>query len=275
VFKWDPNSVLHGVFLEKLAGRLRMTRLLSGFLDAYDFTEEAASGGSRHDHVSPSAKAVGLSAEEGAGNIIYHRTEFAPKTIVAYFKFDLDQLRGYGLPPDAGDLLLALGLLKVRRLLGRGFKPRSNCDLKMVAEDICVTGPKGFTVPAESDLLSILKRQIGACRAAGLFATPPVTNLTWSKPQKTEVVKITLPTGIVVPASLRQEPLTSRVEVKETGRGKTKKIQMIIKDGLDADLVADLKAAFENDPRVTELLDKHLVEAEEAEGTTEDEEDGE
>src|SRR5579883_473157 len=65
VFKWDPNSVLHGVFLEKLAGRLRMTRVLSGFIDAYDFTEDAPSGGSKLDPVLPSGKPVGLGTEDG------------------------------------------------------------------------------------------------------------------------------------------------------------------------------------------------------------------
>ena len=275
VFKWDPNSVLHGVFLEKLAGRLRMTRLLSGFLDAYDFTEEVPAHGSKHDHVSPSAKAVGLSAEEGAGNVPFHGTQFAPKSIIAYFKIDLDQLRGYGLPQEAQDLLIALGLLKVRRLLGRGFKPRSNCDLVMVSEDLCVTGPTGFVVPPESDLLSIVTRRKEACCEAGLFADPAVIELKWAKPQKSEVVKITLPTGITAPASLSQDPLASRVEVKETGRAKAKKLQLTIKDGLDADLVATLKAAFDNDAGVSALLDEQLAKAEEASADKAEDEEGE
>ncbi len=272
VFKWDPNSVLHGVFLEKLAGRLRMTRLLSGFLDAYDFPEEVPAHGSKHDHVSPSAKAVGLSAEEGAGNVPFHGTQFAPKSIIAYFKIDLDQLRGYGLPQDAQDLLIALGLLKVRRLLGRGFKPRSNCDLVMKGKDLCVTAPAGFVVPPEKDLLSVIEDRKEACQKAGLFAAPAVTNLTWAKPQKAEVVKLKLPPGIAAPASLSQDPLASRVEVKQTGPAKAKKLQLNIKDGLDADLVATLKAAFDN-PAVSALLDEELAKAEEASADKTDDEE--
>src|SRR5438034_7051311 len=55
VFKYDANGVLHGVFLAKkdlAGGRLRMPRLLSGFIEASE-VQDAASGGVKNDHVNP------------------------------------------------------------------------------------------------------------------------------------------------------------------------------------------------------------------------------
>src|SRR5438132_4339435 len=66
VFKYDANAVLHGVFLAKselAGGRLRMPRLLSGFIEAVD-VQDAASGGVKNDHVDPSGDPA-----RGFGNV--------------------------------------------------------------------------------------------------------------------------------------------------------------------------------------------------------------
>jgi CRISPR-associated protein Csb1 len=69
VFRLDTNAVLHGLFLAKpdlAGGRLRMSRILSGFFEALD-VQDAASGGVKNDHVSPGKDtAAGLDASSGS-----------------------------------------------------------------------------------------------------------------------------------------------------------------------------------------------------------------
>jgi len=54
--KHDPNSLVHGLFLTKINGRLRFPRILSAFIEASDI-RRADSGGVKFDRVMPSAKA--------------------------------------------------------------------------------------------------------------------------------------------------------------------------------------------------------------------------
>jgi CRISPR-associated protein Csb1 len=135
VFKVDTGSVLHGVFLEKVAGRLRLQRLLSSFIEA-ESVETVASGGVKLDRVNPSVEG---GAKEGYGNVPYARTEFAAKRIVAYFNFDLAAMRGYGLGDNAERLLVALALYKVLRFLNEGARLRTACDLE--AKNLTATRP--------------------------------------------------------------------------------------------------------------------------------------
>jgi CRISPR-associated protein Csb1 len=273
VFKRDINAVIHGVFLEKVAGRLRMTRLLSGFIDAYQI-EPAHSGGVKNDHLLPSPKALGLNAEQGFGNVPYPRTDFSPKQIIGAFKLDLDQLRGYGLGSTAEELLIALSLLKVRRLLGRGFKPRANCDLTLGGREIRVELPKGFVVPNEDVLLGIITRTMAACQQdeATRFVTPAPTCLTWAKAEKETTIEIKLPSGVTVPAPLRSEPHTKHLEFKETGK-KKKTNTLIFKEGWTPDTLAAVRQSFADNSQVVQLLDAKF--AEEAEEADADPEDGE
>lgn len=181
VFRYDPGSLLHGVFLEKLDGRARLQRCLSGFIEAQD-TRTADSGGVKNDRVAPSPKALkqlGLSvgAQEGFGNVPFHRTEYTAKRIVAYFSLDLAQIRAYRLGDDAEQFLVLLALWKVRRFLDIGLRLRTACDLDPV-DDIKVTRPRdGFTVPITAELEEALAPVIVACTNQDLFASPHVTDL--------------------------------------------------------------------------------------------------
>ena len=97
-FKYDPNSLVHGVFLEKIAGRLRHPRALSAFIEASG-VGRADSGGVKFDRVLPKPSVANVAAKDGYGNVPFHRTEFTAKSIIAFFSLDLAQVRGYGLPP--------------------------------------------------------------------------------------------------------------------------------------------------------------------------------
>ena len=183
-FRFDPGSVLHGVFLEKLAGVARLQRCLSGFIEARG-ANVADSGGVKNDRIAPSPAAlreIGLSvgAAEGFGNVPFHRTEYTAEKITAYFNLDLVQIRAYGLGDSAERFLITLALWKIRKFLETGLRLRTACDLD--AGDLEVTRPKeAFAVPSLTELESDLPGLIQACASDDLFANPPVTQLTFNR----------------------------------------------------------------------------------------------
>jgi CRISPR-associated protein Csb1 len=178
IFKYDANAVVHGVFLAKkdlAGGRLRLPRLLTGFIEACDI-RAAESGGVKNDRVDPSGD-----TKQGFGNVPFPRTEFTAGEIKAYFNLDLALLHGYGLPDEATRLLISLSLFKVCRFLSTGLRLRTACDLEIDGE-LIVTRPKSFTIPAEDALLKECTELIAKCKSQ--FADPAITEVEW-KPGKT------------------------------------------------------------------------------------------
>lgn len=175
VFYLDPNAVLHGVFLEKLLGTARLTRVISAFIEATD-SNAAESGGVKNDRVDPSGKSFG-GAAKGFGNVPFARTEYTAKKIVAYFSVDTTLLRSYNLGADAERLLVALALWKIRRLLEIGGRLRTACDLEPMEEldSLRASRPKDWQPPSLGDLERVIRESIGRCASAGLFAAPPKT----------------------------------------------------------------------------------------------------
>ena len=193
IFKYDPNAVVHGVFIAKgelAGGRLRLPRFLGGFIEAAD-VRVTESGGVKNDRVSPGKVDGGQTSKEGFGNVPFHRTEFTAREIKAYFNLDLALLRGYGLGEAAEHLLLALSLFKIRRFLSTGLRLRTACDLE-VDGAISVGRPQGFALPDETSLLTECKQLIARCNADGLFSNPPVTEVEW-KPVKKKKGEKTAP----------------------------------------------------------------------------------
>lgn len=180
LFKYDPNSLVHGIFLEKVGGVVRLPRALSSFIEAKNVTV-AANGGVKVDRVQPASTGDSTTygkAADGYGNVPYHRDEFTGD-ITAYFNLDLALLRGYGLGDAAMDLLVALALFKVRALLRNGLRLRTACDLTPTGA-IRVTRPEaGFTLPDLHQLEELLPGFIQAAESG--FAQPRVTEVTYSK----------------------------------------------------------------------------------------------
>lgn len=177
---YDPNSLLHGVFMANLEdGRVRLPRALTGFIEAED-VREAASGGVKNNPLDPTGKIRAKNYDKDVySNVPYPRMEYTARRIVVYFNFDLALLNGYGLDADARELLIALGLYKIRRFLSTGLRLRTACDLDLVPDsDIKVASPKDFTLPTEKELLERVKAGITICAEKKLFAQPPVTELT-------------------------------------------------------------------------------------------------
>jgi CRISPR-associated protein Csb1 len=175
LLKYDPNSLLHGVFLESIAGVIRAPRALSGFIEARD-VRPASSGGVKNDRAS--GKFEGGGAAAGYGNVPFSRDEFTAEEIIAYFNLDLAQIRAYGLGAQAEQLLIALALFKIRKFLGEGLRLRTACDLDL--KSLEVTRPKdGFVVPEFLDLATGLPDLIKAVAAKGQLANPSITTVTW------------------------------------------------------------------------------------------------
>lgn len=170
LFRYDPSSVLHGVFLPSIDGRIRLKRLLSSFIEAKD-VHYVESGGVKNDRLDPKGNTA-----LGYGNVPFSRTEFAAKEIMAYFDLDCVQLRAYGLPQAASELLVSMALYKIRRFLEEGLRLRTACQL-----DLAQGFPEGL--PSLGELASRVKDSVTRCQDAGLFASPVVTNLQWTKGQ--------------------------------------------------------------------------------------------
>lgn len=194
LFKYDPSSVLHGVFMAQIRGTARLRRCVSAFVEATD-VEAAVSGGVKNDRVFPShrggedaIKAAGrgkrlegrISDAEGFGNVPYSRTNiYSAKTITAYFNLDLSQIRAYGLGESAERLLTVLALWKIRKVLETGLRFRTDCDLIQVGE--LKVGSGGVSeIPETAALESELPKLLRACDTEGLFAQPPVTKVTFA-----------------------------------------------------------------------------------------------
>lgn len=166
VFKLDAGSVLHGVFLEKVAGRLRLQRLLSAFIESEGVTT-AASGGVKLDAVDPKGDAA-----KGFGNVPFARTEFVAEKTTAFFNLDLATMHGYGLGENAEKLLVALSLFKIIRFLNNGLRLRTACDFDL--EKFTVTRPKNLTIEDTDTLLAEIEAQLPNLIAACQFGEQPL-----------------------------------------------------------------------------------------------------
>lgn len=174
LLKYDPNSLLHGIFLESIAGVLRSPRALSGFIEA-EGVNVVASGGVKNDRLGASG-GEGAS-KKGFGNVPYARDEFTAEAITAYFNLDLAQIRGFGLGETAEKLLITLSIYKILRFLSAGLRLRTACDLE--TQQLVVTRPTSLHLPQLLDLEKALPGLIAAVAKEGKFAKPAVTVAEW------------------------------------------------------------------------------------------------
>jgi CRISPR-associated protein Csb1 len=172
--KYDLNSLLHGIFLEKMSGVSRIARSLSGFIEAKNI-EVVRMGGVKNDRVDATGKGDDKGgAKEGFGNVPYYREEYAAETITAYFSLDLAQIRSYRLGGAVEDLLIAIALYKIQAFLDRGLRLRTACDLELV-DALVVKKPNGYKLPTLAELEKGMPGLVKA--AADVFADPVVTVL--------------------------------------------------------------------------------------------------
>jgi CRISPR-associated protein Csb1 len=170
LLKYDVNSLIHGVFLEEIGGRLRIPRALSAFIEAENI-RPVQSGGVKFSRVDPKEKG-------GRGNVPFPRTEYTAESIKAYFNLDLSLIRGFCLPKEAEELLISLSLYKVQRFMRDGLRLRTACDLEC-PNGPEVTRPEGITIPADEEIEPYLRQRIEACAGMGCFVSPSITTISF------------------------------------------------------------------------------------------------
>jgi CRISPR-associated protein Csb1 len=178
ILKYDPNSLLHGFFLESIAGVIRSPRALSGFIEAGNVTV-AASGGVKNDRVDSSQKEQG-GAKEGYGNVPFARDEFAGD-LTAYFNLDLAQIRGFGFGDEIERMLVLIALYKIQAVLERGLRLRTACDLEVTK--LTVKRPQEFVLINLSELEQEVKAAVAADAVTKCFIPSRITEVTW-QPKK-------------------------------------------------------------------------------------------
>lgn len=137
VFALDPLSLLHGVFFAqgKWPWQPKISRAVSAFIEA-EGVSSAVSGGVKKDSVNNNLDpTAGRTSDRGYGMVPHHRTEYTADKMTLFVVIDEQQIRSYGLPESATELLLALADWEVAMLLDGGLRLRTACDLKVVGVD--------------------------------------------------------------------------------------------------------------------------------------------
>ena len=171
LLEFDINSLIHGIFLEEIAGVIRLPRTLSAFIEASD-SRVATSGGVKLNRVDPSKKG-------GEGNVPFPRDEWVARNITAYFNLDLRQIRAFGLGTKIERLLILLALFKIRKFLSEGLRLRTACDFDVVS--IGGKRPEGFELPCLDELEAEIPRIIQDVKSKSNFWENPVLEVTYRK----------------------------------------------------------------------------------------------
>lgn len=182
LFKYDPFSLIHGVFLSHLAsGKNKVTRALTGRIEASNVVVVPVGGASK-DPISASsnkwqlkgyfegAEAQTKGSSFGMGNLPYYQEEYACETITATFTIDRYLLETYGLPEPAKNLLVAIAQWKVLKFLDSPIRLRTS------QYDVVEINKSGLEANL-SDLEKYIPKLIEQCTKEGLFAKPSVTEV--------------------------------------------------------------------------------------------------
>jgi CRISPR-associated protein Csb1 len=137
LFSIDPGCILHGVFLEELDGRLRLPRLLSGFIEAANPNQVNYGGVYRGE----------VSAKD---NIPFSKQEFTSDDIHASFILHLSTLSGHNLTADQTHFLILWSLYKIDTLLRRCLRLRSGCEFQAISILPTVDGKSWNWVPSNA-----------------------------------------------------------------------------------------------------------------------------
>ena len=163
IFKYDPNSLVHGVLFAK--EQIKISRLLTASLEAFG-AARVGSAGVKFDRLGKTT----------SGQPIFSKDEETAHRIEGTFLIDLGLLRSYGHGDHGLDIpkkrfLLELALWKVQRMLASPFRFRSGCHLRCVNQSY-TTEDKSRVIDVTQLGLNI-QVAIQACK----FAEPAVTDV--------------------------------------------------------------------------------------------------
>ncbi|MDO5682266.1 MAG: type I-U CRISPR-associated RAMP protein Csb1/Cas7u [Propionibacteriaceae bacterium] len=147
LFRWDPLSLIHGVFFarKKWPWQPKVARAVTAFIDAYD-VQTAVSGGVKSDSV----EIKGGNTDTGYGMVPHQRTEFTARDIIAFVSVDHDQIQSYGLGSDRTELLEALIDFELASVFGGGLRLRTACDLEVADADSDIPDLLGATTRVQA-----------------------------------------------------------------------------------------------------------------------------
>ena len=169
IFKYDPNSLVHGVMFAK--EQIKISRLLTAHLEAFGASRVSRSG-VKFDRLGKTL----------SGQPIFAVDEETAREIRATFIFDLALLRsfgrnGNGLNDDQKKLLLGLALWKVKQLLAQPFRFRTQCHLQCDEVEIGIDG-QAERAEKQSDYTELLNNlDIEQLITACSFGSSSVTNV--------------------------------------------------------------------------------------------------
>jgi len=143
IFNFDPNSLVHGVMFAK--EQIKISRLLTAHHEAFGANRVGRSG-VKFDQLGKTL----------SGQPIFSVDEETAEEIRATFIMDLGLLRSYGrdeygLNTAQKQLLLDLSLWKVRHLLARPFRYRTQCFLRCTEITVETENCVLERCPADSD----------------------------------------------------------------------------------------------------------------------------
>lgn len=172
LFKYDPNSLIHGVLFAK--EQIKISRFLTAHLEAFGAARVGRSG-VKFDRLG----------KTNSGQPIFAVNDETAREIRATFILDLGLLRSYGRDGRGGsegvglnrrqkELLLALALWKVRELVRRTFSYRSGCKLHMQEMTIRSGDQGDGEVPLATELPPF---DIASVITTAEFAADPVTRV--------------------------------------------------------------------------------------------------
>ncbi len=164
IFKFDPNSLVHGVLFPQW--QIKIPRALTAHLEAF--------GARRVDRSGVKFDRLGKTT---SGQPIFAVDDATAESIRATFVLDVSLIRSFGrkktdellgLSDEQQELLVALGLWKVKNLLESPFRYRSGCHLR------CITiRSGGEDVEIEVDIKEAINN-------AG-FGKQPITDVFWPR----------------------------------------------------------------------------------------------
>ena len=168
IFKFDPNALVHGVLFPKW--QIKIPRALTAHLEAF--------GAGRVDRSGVKFDRLGRTT---SGQPIFAVDDATAESIRATFVLDVSLLRSFGRKKKQGnnetqlglsekrqELLVALALWKVQKLLEAPFRFRSGCHLRCVALNSC-------NEEVELDV------DIGQAIDSAGFAKPRITDVFWPR----------------------------------------------------------------------------------------------
>lgn len=164
IFEIDPNSLVHGVLFPQW--QIKIPRALTAHLEAF--------GAGRVDRSGVKFDRLGRTT---SGQPIFAVDDATAESIRATFVLDVSLIRSFGrkkgentvgLSEKRQELLVALALWKIERLLASPFRFRSGCHLRR-------TTLRSYEQEVELDV------DIGTAITAAGFGAQPITDVFWPR----------------------------------------------------------------------------------------------